>query len=969
MSRISGAGQPDYGAGTSQQTGVLYAGICQQPETSRFPNQVKDAKNTDFSVYDGASKRPGTELARVIDNTDPATELQTGEDYRSHAIRRTDVEQYNVIYGRGASDMLIRVFEEAGPEATVNITAGAQTYLNAMSSTAADIKMFTIADGTLIVNRNVATDLETSPSYTLSTTFKDADVMISNSPDEGSYHRALADGDDFVAGYYRYSQGADGRTFARWQCEKEHINWTGWDEFNSRDWGDPAKSDMGFRVGFRRVDVSGTGFTLAPSGSNYQLTAGSGTPFSGYTFEAGDMIRITGGTGVVFPGAETFGWATVISKDSSTQITVSEANVSGVLTYRAGTSVSLAAATTVNINGIGREYEVATDIPSMFASGDVTDLYDIAAAWQQAFQDVGEDDVTVSWIKIGTTGEWRITSPWKGGDALVYETQSPLVATYDMTADDRPFTNSSGEYNTYAGVAGTHPTNATARVPLQDRWTRTSAPSQPEWRPDATTMPLLMTRTSYTGDGTTPAVFDIDVITWDERLDGDEDTNPALSLLKEQWPIKDIAVHQERLWLFGGPYAAGSATGDFFRFFKDDFEQIADDDPIERQASGQSVVTIRNATPLRDVIVLETNAGSMHEVYARDNVWTPTSVAVRPTAGYETLDVRMAKMDDRMYFCARQHSPNASRIAAQIFEYDYDDGRAQNAGEEITKHVPLFFKDDIIAMQTVPAQGKLLVLTESEPSILYVWSTHYGPNNERRQSAWTKYEFSGRLVAMSLLLSGVQCLFETDDGVWTIERIRFEPDVPDNTDFTAGQYPRRLDRAMALTGVHSGGFTTWTLTGFDGGNFNDDAVNTVVLPDGTELTTTRPTSGTIRAAGNHVAVGNCRVGISYEMMFKPSKQYIRDRSGAGLPRDGMCIHRVSIPYRRTGAFTLTNTVDGNDYTRSFAPTTATAEEGTFTAYLGGMSQKCNYKVTSNNSRPVCIPAIQFDGHPVENVGS
>lgn len=967
MSRISGAGQPDYGAGTSQQTGVLYAGISQQPETSRFPNQVKDAKNTDFSVYDGASKRPGTELARVIDNTDPATELQAGEDYRSHAIRRTDVEQYNVIYGRGASDMLIRVFEEAGPEATVNISTDAQTYLNAMSSTAADIKMFTIADGTLIVNRNVATDLETSPSYTLSTTFKDADVMITTSPDEGTYHRAKADGEVFDAGYFQYSQGSDGRTFSTYVDKIADIGWTGWDEFTTRDWGDTGKSGMGFRIGFRRQALSQTGCTFTQVGVTANYTITKVGAFTNYTKEDGDMIRITGGTGVTFPAApiaSTWGWATVVSKDSNDQITVTQKGTA----FQPGTSVAMAACADGVINGIGREYEVAVDIPSLMASGDVVDMDDIAVEWQQAFADQGETDVTVQFVRSGTSGYWKIAGPWKGGDATIYAPQSPINATYDMTADDRPFTQTSGEYTITAGSAGSFGSNATARVPLEDRWTRTSAPDQPEWRPDATTMPLLMRRTAYTGNGSTPAEFDIDVITWDERLDGDEDTNPALSLLKEQWPIKDIAVHQERLWLFGGPYAAGSATGDFFRFFKDDYEQIADDDPIERQASGQSVVTIRNATPLRDVLVLETNAGSMHEVYARDNVWTPTSVAVRPTAGYETLDVRMAKMDDRMYFCARQHSPNASRIAAQIFEYDYDDGRAQNAGEEITKHVPLFFKDDIIAMQTVPAQGKLLVLTESEPSILYVWSTHYGPNNERRQSAWTKYEFSGRLVAMSLLLSGVQCLFETDNGVWTIERIRFEPDVPDNTDFSAGEYPRRLDRAMALTGVHSGGFTTWTLAGFDGGNFDDDAVNTVVTPTGVELTTTRPASGTIRAAGNYSAV-TCRVGISYEMMFKPSKQYIRDRSGAGLPRDGMCIHRVSIPYRRTGAFTLTNTVDGNNYTRSFAPTTATAEEGTFTAYLGGMSQKCNYKVTSNNSRPVCIPAIQFDGHPVENVGS
>jgi hypothetical protein len=590
----------------------------------------------------------------------------------------------------------------------------------------------------------------------------------------------------------------------------------------------------------------------------------------------------------------------------------------------------------------------------------------------------------VGWVPNSAGyGAFRITSPWQGPDSLIIMYQS-LVGTaggsdLSITSDtSRPFSSGSASSIVNDPGAGT---GTTVRLAITSRWTRKPAPDQPEYQPDPAKMPLLLTRNTYTGDGTTPATFTLDVIDWGTRLSGDEETNPAPSLLKEAHPISDVAIHQERLTLLGGPYAAMSAAGDFFRFYKDDDTILADDDPIERQVGGQSVATIRAASPLRENLVLNTNAGSLFELSANGNPWTPQSVSVTPTVGYETLNVRFARMDDRLYFASRQHSPAASRIAAQIHEYDYDDGRAQNAAETISDHVPLFFEDNVKSMLAVPAQSTLLVLTKDkiDPSnptgsriaqdTLYVWRTYFSANNVRQQSAWTKWVFQDRVVDMCLLLSGVQILFETGNGVWTIERMRFEPDVTDNSIFTAGQYPRRLDRSMALTGVFDGGnnWTTWTISAFVLGTFNDDEIDAVVKADGTELTVTRPSSSTIRSTGDHSASA-CRVGIKYEAWWIPSEQFVRTQGGGQLPRDGYTINRLTVPYRRTGAFDVQLVRPWATYTRSFAPSTATAEKGTFTVWSVGPSDDVTIKFTSTNSRPLNIPMIQIDGEPKENVG-
>jgi hypothetical protein len=974
MSRLTKS-FPDYGAGSSWPLPLLYAGITQQPQFARFGNQVQDAENFDFSVFDGASKRAGTELARVINNDTAGTALQTAGNYRMHAIRRDDAEQYSVIYGRGASNMLVRVFEEAGPEATVTISPAAQTYLNSGTSTADDIKMFTVADGTIIVNGKVATGLKTSPNYSLTRTYKNADVMVASGPANDTYHRALEDGTDIDAGYYQYDIGT--KTFATYT--NAPATFSGWPKLRG-DWDDSGSDPKRLRVGFRRQALSNTGVTAANvSGDTWTLNK-SGA-FTAYTFEAGDQIRITSGAGVTFGGGMSNGWATIISKDNNNQITVRDAATGPA--YDTGTSVALAATADVAFDGIGREYSIERTLTSLIDSGDIVDMDDIAAELTQGFRDAGESDATIGWIPNSSGyGSFRITAPWQGPDSRIY-IQAPLTGAggandLTLSGEDRPFDSSIATVD--GGDSDPSPDGLTVRLPITSRWTRKPAPNQPEWQPDETKMPLLLTRMSYAGNGTTPATFTLDVIAWDERLSGDEETNPALSLLKEAHRIGDVAVHQERLWLLGGPYAAGSATGDFFRFYKDDDTILADDDPIERQVGGQSVATIRAGLPMRENLVVNTNAGSLFELSANGGAWTPQSVTVTPTVGYETLDLRFARMDDRLYFASRQHSPSASRIAAQIHEYDYDDGRAQNAAETITDHCPLFFDDNIKTLLAVPAQSRLLVLTKSrvnpaDPSgaridqdTLYIWRTYYSTNNVRQQSAWTKWVFQDRVVDMCLLLSGVQVLFETGNGVWTIERIRFEPDVTDNSIFSTGQYPRRLDRAMGLVGTFDAGnnWTTWTFTTL-GGAFNDDEIDTVVKADGTELAITRPTSGTIRSTGNHAATA-CRVGIKYNAFFTLSEQFVRSQGGGQLPRDGFIVNRGTFPYRRAGAFDVQIARPWATYTKSFAPATATAEKGTFTVFGIGPSDSVTVKVFSNNSRPVNIPMVQLDGEPKENVG-
>jgi hypothetical protein len=965
---------------------TLSGGISQQPAAIRFPGTVEDAKNADFDTFDGCRKRSGTVLTRSItglvkSSGGPSVTLNAGGNYRVHPIRRSATEQYLVFYGWDQdSQMRVWPLEEGGPPSLVTYGTGVETYLSSGGATPADLRFLTVADGTFIVNTKVATGLLTSPAYTLERTYKNADVMVASGPLNSTYHRALLDGIDLDAGYYQYDIGT--KTFATYT--NTPPTWTGWAKLRGGDWDNGSSDPKSFRVWFRRQNLSNTGLDATFVSGNTWTLSKTGGPFTSYAFQAGDQIRITAGTGFTFGGGATSGMVTVVSKDSNNQITVTDANGTS---YAPGTSCAMAATTgSVSFDGIGREYELSRSFASLIASGDIEDMDDVASEWTQAFRDLGETDATVGWVPNSAGyGAFRITSPWQGPDSAIIMYQS-LVGTaggsdLSITSDtSRPFSSGSASSIVNDPGAGT---GTTVRLAITSRWTRKPAPSQPQYQPDPAKMPVLMTRTSYTGDGTTPAAFSIAQVAWTVRDAGDEVTNEAPEAFQLARPITAINVHEGRLTFGAGEYMVQSEAGNYYNFYLVDDTVVADSDRIEKPIPGRSVATIWAIEPIRSALFITTNAARAFEAFA-DGAWTPSSVQIEEAFNNELLNVDPVGMDSRLYVPVRQHSPTngSTRIASGILEYAYDDGRGFNTPYNVTEQVPLFFEDNIRRMATVPSQNLLAVLNEQEKKTVFVWRYTRSPNNQLQQAAWTKYVFKSEVVDMALLTSGLHIVCENALGGYTQEYLRFEPDITSlgkSTIYDSGDFPRRLDRSISIDssvdGVYDGGgnHTTWTLKDPYGVTMTDGDYDCIVKNDGTELTTTRPSNTTIRATGDHTAaVGTpssdvVRAGVKYEMLVDISRDYVRgENTNLAIPSHGFYVTAAYLLYRRSGGFNwITRRAAAmGDVTHTFTPPSGTPleEEGVYRVYGGGPTSNTTFRITSENSRPVTITTVQFVGN-------
>lgn len=126
----------------------LNQGISKQAASLRFPSQVADAENTDFTVVDGARKRPGGETIAKC-----AGGVQSNATYRMHRIERDDDEEYAIVYGPKASSFFFRIVHlGTGEVVTPTGISAVQEYLTSSGSTVDDLRFITVADTTFVVN-------------------------------------------------------------------------------------------------------------------------------------------------------------------------------------------------------------------------------------------------------------------------------------------------------------------------------------------------------------------------------------------------------------------------------------------------------------------------------------------------------------------------------------------------------------------------------------------------------------------------------------------------------------------------------------------------------------------------------------------------------------------------------------------------------------------------------------------------
>lgn len=832
---------------------ILSGGLSQQPAHLRLPTQVEDSQNAVHTVAEGASRRPGSRFERAPSG------IGAGADVRLKAIDRGATERYQIVYGAG----VLKVYEVVGAtrlEATVNISADAAAYLADGSPAANELRFLPLADYTIIVNTKVAPVLINSDDFTIERVRDSYEAVVVYSTTVGNYVEAEEDSDTQIKGFWKYQPGT--YTYAHQNYATLSTSWAIHDGF----WNDPNYHASGFKIAFRRVALPGIALGTWDNTAKTFTSAGAFTSYHGNR-RAGDMIYIDS---VGTAGAGLVGWHRISSANANS-VTLPDASAAN---GTANANVTDATYGETNICRIGIEAEVIIDVPTM--SPQPRDMHDIAAEFTRVIrQQTGLQNACVAWVPQKAGGNWQITSPFRGDNAVVYDPSAPTPALVgssgDLTALNAPFDNAS--IQRIAGSGGAAPDNEDTQAP-EARWFRAPIPNQSGGQFDPMTMPVKMVRTSVSALPSTAAVFDVDTIDWNQRGSGDALSNPAPKLFETGTPISDACFGDGRLWFVGGPYVGSSQTDDLFNLFAEDAGNRIDSDPISRAVGGIGVPDIEFVVPHNRAMVLFTRAGEQFEVVA-DGAMTAESLLLEPSTRLQAVPaVRPIAFKSVLVI------PASVTGGARLHEYVYAESAAANQTGDTTAHTPRLLPSDMRSIAASSNEDTLLALGQDD-NVLYALRAFWN-GLRKEQAAWSRWVFDPtyRVSDVNVLDGDAWLLVETAaliadvtvgsptslnlpshglssgntikiidstttpsiNGSWTVTVT--DPNnltIPTATtskgtataygygryctnkwslerlSLTSQElidkwaYPVHLDRQMRLTGVHAAGTTTWTI--------------------------------------------------------------------------------------------------------------------------------------------------------------
>lgn len=303
----------------------------------------------------------------------------------------------------------------------------------------------------------------------------------------------------------------------------------------------------------------------------------------------------------------------------------------------------------------------------------------------------------------------------------------------------------------------------------------------------------------------------IDLPKWDERVVGDDDTNPMPSFVG--YKISDLFFHRNRMGFLADENVVMTESGNYYNFFVTTVLSPLDTNPIDVAVSNNKVSLLRHAVPFSEQLLLFSDLTQF--VLRADGNLTPETVQVEVSTQFEaSLKTKPVPAGKYVFFPTKRGKWSGMR------EYFVDSDKNTNDAADITSHIPSFIQGEVKKMAASSNEDTLLLLTDDTPYDVYVYK-YYWSGSEKLQSSWSSWrmfndteiaEANGaklRVLNVDFNMSDIVVLLQRADGVY-LERINLSTDSAENTtefvneDGELIKFGINLDRRVTLSsaGTH-----------------------------------------------------------------------------------------------------------------------------------------------------------------------
>ena len=309
----------------------------------------------------------------------------------------------------------------------------------------------------------------------------------------------------------------------------------------------------------------------------------------------------------------------------------------------------------------------------------------------------------------------------------------------EITGDS---TSSFDNYWVKYDMSGGSPTNGV--------WKETCAPRL-SVGVDGHTMPWVLVREA---DGS----FTFKMIQWGQRKVGDAKSNPNPSFMNR--PLNDVFFYRNRLGLLCDENIIFSEAGTYFNFYRTSVTQLTDSEPIDVAVSHTKVSILEHAIPFNKQLLLF--SGQTQFVLDQNDILSPKTVSVKMATEFPcSVNCKPVSVGKNVYFAVQKGAWTAVR------EYYADFNNLSNDSQDVTGHVTKYIPSGVFKITASTNEDIMCLMLNNEPNALYVYK-YFWSNNEKLQSAWSKWTFpaGNSIISAEFLQSELLLVVSRIDGVF-----------------------------------------------------------------------------------------------------------------------------------------------------------------------------------------------------------
>lgn len=899
----------------SSSIASLIQGVSQQPTTLRLPTQAEAQVNCYPSIVDGLQKRQPTEhLVKAI-NGDAG-------DVQVHYINRDSAERYAVLL-RNADIQVVDLL--TGDLVPVHSADAPYTPdFTYVTVDPAELRALTVADFTFVLNRTKTAALEAATSAASQSATK-AFVFVKRGAYKSNYRVAVQ------------RNGGDWRTAVI-------STWDGTAAAASQEVHSVTITAVGAVAGLWTIGFAGgvnATYTVLPGDTLSTVAAGLRA--------AVNAVGLVGTSNVTAWGAGN--GMSIIAEKNNVDIGVltvtppagGAANTTQEIIH---TALELASIKTDVIAG-----ELASIISAFpgftaAATGSIVRVTTTTTLDYLETQDSGSDELLGTiWKSVESISELPLTC--EDGYTIT------VKGSTDDEADDyyvEFIAEASGEFG-------------------NGRWEETIGPGL-EYELDVDTMPWQLVRKQDDGLGTvtgTPNAkyFEWGPVEWEDRLVGDDETNPAPSFVGET--LSDIFFHRNRLGLLAGQNVILSEAARYFSFWRTTVVTLVDSDPIDVAAAHGNVSNLHAALPFDRRLILFSDRTQF--VLQGEPLLTPKTASITPTLEFENYkDVRPLSTGRTLMFAFRRGSYSGVR---EMFPLDEEQNFEQ---DDITAHIPRYIDGMLTEMVGSTLEDIVVCRADGDLGTIYVYK-YFWSNQNKLQSAWSTYTFGpgAEVVGCGFIDNTLYLAIQRTEGLF-IESMTIAPGQTDaNADYITYLDRRITDAGLVRVYDLPTNRTTITLPYSIEAGAEMQVVTRCTAPNngGEVLTILSTGPSSIVVQGDHSAdalwIGQ-QYTASYEFTkFRMTEQTERGRGTVTAGR--LQLRFGSVTYDSTGAFSIVVTpVNRDPYTYVFGRVLGAGDllgevvlsAGTFRFPLIGLASEVSVVIQNDTPFPSNIQSAEWE---------